>query len=144
MNIEEIRNKNPRIEPVPAGIKRPLWSVMIPTYNPGKYFVDAVNSVLKQDQGEENMQIEVVDDCSTKVDVKKIVEDNWKGRVRYHRLPKNVGHSFNFTECIRRSEGELVHILHDDDMVKEGFYAKFRNKFNEFPEIGAAFCRQNI
>ncbi len=142
MNIEEIRNKNPRIEPVPAGIKRPLWSVMIPTYNPGKYFIDAVNSVLRQDLGEENMQIEVVDDCSTKVDVKKIVEENWKGRVRYHRLPKNVGHSFNFTECIRRSVGELVHILHDDDMVKEGFYPKFKNKFAEFPEIGAAFCRQ--
>ena len=142
MNIEEIRNKNPRIEPVPAGTKRPLWSVMIPTFNPGKYFIDAVNSVLKQDQGEDNMQIEVVDDCSTKVDVKKIVEENWKGRVKYHKLPKNVGHSFNFTECIRRSKGELVHILHDDDMVKDGFYPKFRNKFKEFPEIGAAFCRQ--
>jgi len=115
---------------------------MIPTFNPGKYFIDAVNSVLKQDQGEDNMQIEVVDDCSTKLDVKKIVEENWKGRVKYHKLPKNVGHSFNFTECIRRSKGELVHILHDDDMVKDGFYPKIKNIFNDFNEIGAAFCRQ--
>ena len=27
----------PRIEPVPEGITRPLWSVMIPNYNSGEY-----------------------------------------------------------------------------------------------------------
>ena len=87
--------------PVENGIKRPKWSVMIPTFNPKEHFlIQAINSVLVQDLGPDKMQIEVVDDCSTKVDVEKIVNDNRKGRVKYHRLEKNVGHSFNFTESV--------------------------------------------
>ncbi|HMS65778.1 MAG TPA: glycosyltransferase [Ignavibacteria bacterium] len=131
------------IPPVTEGIKRPKWSVMIPTYNPKEQFlIQAVNSVIIQDLGSDKMQIEVVDDCSTKVDVEKIVNDNWKGRVNYHRLPENVGHSFNFTECVRRSKGELVHLLHDDDKVKPGFYKIFESIFAKYENTGAVFCRQ--
>ncbi|MBS1550496.1 MAG: glycosyltransferase, partial [Bacteroidetes bacterium] len=131
------------ILPVPENIIRPRWSVMIPTFNPKEHFmIAAINSALIQDPGAEEMQIEVVDDCSTKVDVEKIVNDNWKGRVNYYRLPKNVGHSFNFTECVRRSKGELVHLLHDDDKVKPGFYSAMDKIFRKYDNIGAAFCRQ--
>ncbi|MDQ3019869.1 MAG: glycosyltransferase [Bacteroidota bacterium] len=139
LNTKEISNI---VEPVPTGTKRPLWSVMIPTFNPGKYFVDAINSVISQDPGPELMQIEVVDDCSTKVDIPKIIDENWKGRVGYYRLPKNVGHSFNFTESVRRAKGELIHLLHDDDKVKPGFYTKFETIFKKYEDAGAVFCRQ--
>ncbi len=139
MDSKELSNI---VKPVPHGIKRPLWSVMIPTFNPGKYFVDAINSVISQDPGPEIMQIDIVDDCSTKVDIPKIIEENWKGRVGYHRLPKNVGHSFNFTEAVRRAKGQLVHLLHDDDKVKPGFYEKFAAIFRKYEEAGAVFCRQ--
>ncbi|MEO8209859.1 MAG: glycosyltransferase, partial [bacterium] len=139
--MDQIKNTN-KILTIPAGIKRPLWSVMIPTYNPGKYIIEAINSAVNQNFSSEQMQIEVVDDCSTKVDLEKLVEDNWKGRVSYFRLPKNVGHSFNFTESIRRAKGELIHLLHDDDRVKPGFYSTFENIFKTYEDIGAAFCRQ--
>ena len=36
------------IEPVPAGVDRPLWSVMIPTYNCAKYLGEALRSVLSE------------------------------------------------------------------------------------------------
>lgn len=140
MDTKEISNI---VKPVPPGTKRPLWSVMIPTFNPNeKFLIESINSVIIQDPGADKMQIEVVDDCSTKVDIKKIINENWKDRVLYHRLPKNVGHSFNFTESVRRAKGELVHLLHDDDKVKPGFYEKFEDIFNKYENIGAAFCRQ--
>ena len=140
MDTKEISNI---VKPVPPGTKRPLWSVMIPTFNPNeKFLIESINSVIIQDPGPEKMQIEVVDDCSTKVDIKKIIDENWKDRVLYHRLPKNVGHSFNFTESVRRAKGELVHLLHDDDKVKPGFYDTFEDIFNKYENIGAAFCRQ--
>jgi hypothetical protein len=41
----------PRIAPVRAGKERPLWSVMIPTYDSGKYLADTLRSVLAQDPG---------------------------------------------------------------------------------------------
>jgi cellulose synthase/poly-beta-1,6-N-acetylglucosamine synthase-like glycosyltransferase len=44
---------------------RPYWSVMIPTYNPrANYLEETLNKVLQQDPGPEQMQIEVVYDCS--------------------------------------------------------------------------------
>ncbi len=140
MDSKELSNI---VKPVPPGTKRPLWSVMIPTYNPNeKFIIESINSVIIQDPGAEKMQIEVVDDCSNKVDVERIIEDNWKGRVLYHRLPKNVGHSFNFTESVRRAKGELIQLLHDDDKVKPGFYTKFEDIFKKYETTGAVFCRQ--
>jgi GT2 family glycosyltransferase len=88
------------------------------------------------------MQIEIIDDCSDKVDIQKIINDNWKGRVKYTRLSRNVGHSFNFTESVRKAQGELVHLLHDDDLVKPGFYKTMAGLFSKYENIGAAFCRQ--
>jgi glycosyltransferase involved in cell wall biosynthesis len=52
----------PRVEPRPPDPARPLWSVMIPTYNCADYLRETLASVLAQDPGPEEMQIEVVDD----------------------------------------------------------------------------------
>lgn len=113
----------PKIAAVPEGVKRPTWSVMIPTYNCAKYLTKTLESVLEQDPGPEDMQIEVVDDCSTLDDPEKVVREVGKGRVAFHRNPKNSGYcTLNFNICIQRSVGHLVHILHGDDYVLPGFY----------------------
>lgn len=113
----------PKISPVAEGVKRPTWSVMIPTYNCAKYLTKTLESVLEQDPGPEHMQIEVVDDCSTLDDPEKVVREVGKGRVAFHRNPKNSGYcTLNFNICIQRSIGHLVHILHGDDYVLPGFY----------------------
>lgn len=118
----------PKIAPVPEGLKRPTWSVMIPTYNCAKYLTQTLESVLEQDPGPEHMQIEVVDDCSTLDDPEKVVREVGKGRVAFHRNPKNSGYcTLNFNICIRRSIGNFVHILHGDDFVLNGFYKNIEN-----------------
>src|SRR5277367_6513526 len=91
-----------RIEEVPEGIHRPLWSVMIPTYNCAKYLRQTLESVLAQDPGPEQMQIEVVDDCSTKDDPEAVVRELGKDRVEFYRKPKNEGAIHNFNTCIQR------------------------------------------
>ena len=132
------------IPPVPEGVQRPLWSVMIPTYNCANYLRETLASVLAQDLGSEIMQIEVVDDFSTKDDPKAVVEELGKGRVSFYQQPENVGHVKNFETCLKRSRGQLVHLLHGDDCVKQGFYRKLQLAFEENPEIGSAFCRPII
>ena len=112
----------PPISPVPEGIQRPLWSVMIPTFNCALYLRHTLKSVLEQDPGPEQMQIEVIDDCSTKDDPEAVVHEMGRGRVAFHRKPKNAGAIANFNTCIERSRGELIHILHGDDGVLPGFY----------------------
>ena len=129
------------IPPVPDGIPRPLWSVMIPTYNCAKYLRETLASVLAQDLGPDVMQIEVIDDHSTQDDPAAVVEELGRGRVGFYRQTENVGHTRNFETCLQRSRGKLIHLLHGDDCVRDGFYRKMQRAFDEKPELGAAFCR---
>ena len=131
------------IPPVPEGVSRPLWSVMIPTYNCAKYLRETLASVLAQAPGPEVMQIEVVDDRSTQDDPATVVEELGRGRVEFYQ-PQNVGYIRNFETCLQRSRGQLIHLLHGDDCVLDGFYHKIQGLFDQHPEIGAAFCRQII
>jgi glycosyltransferase involved in cell wall biosynthesis len=114
---------------------------MIPTYNCADYLRETLASVLAQDLGSEVMQIEVIDDCSTKDDPKAVVEELGKGRVGFYRQSQNVGHIRNFQTCLERAKGHLVHLLHGDDCILPNFYAKLQQGFDAHPEIGAAFCR---
>lgn len=130
------------IPPVPEDTdKQYIWSVMIPTYNCAHYLRETLASVLMQDPGSEVMQIEVVDDCSNKDNPESVVEELGKGRVTFYRQSKNVGYLNNFDTCLQRSRGQLVHVLHGDDGVLQGFYQKLQDAFDTHPEIGAAVCR---
>ncbi len=134
----------PTIPPVPEGVPRPLWSVMIPTYNSGKYLRETLTSVLVQAPGTDVMQITVVDDHSTQDNPAAVVEELGQGRVEFYRQTENVGLSKNFQTCLELSRGKLIHQLHGDDCVRDGFYQKMQRAFSEQPEIGAAFCRNGI
>ena len=116
---------------------------MIPVYNCARFLPEALQSVLQQAVPGQQMQIEVVDDASTDADVEAIVNSIGKGRVRYFRQESNVGSLRNFETCINRARGQLIHILHGDDRVKAGYYAKMEELFRRYPEAGAAFCRYN-
>lgn len=114
---------------------------MIPVYNGGQFLAETLQSVLSQAPSERDMQIEVVDDCSTDINVQDLVLRVGKGRVGYFRQPCNVGSLRNFETCLNLSKGHYVHLLHCDDLVHMGFYGQLMNLFDTYPEIGAAFCR---
>jgi glycosyltransferase involved in cell wall biosynthesis len=130
----------PPIGPANAS-DRPFWSVMIPTYNGDPRLASALRSVLAQAPGPGDMQVEVVDDHSTRGDPRALVERIGGRRVGFFQQPTNVGHSANFNTCIRRARGEVVHILHDDDAVRPGFYQRLESALRDRPEVGAAFTR---
>ncbi len=138
--MERIPQTPPQIAPITDGSPRPIWSVMIPTYNCSQYLPEAIQSVLQQDLGSNLMQIEVIDDCSTDANVEELVKTIGKGRVNYFRQKTNVGSLRNFETCINRSRGEYIHLLHGDDRVKEGYYQSVTDIFEKFPQAGAASC----
>lgn len=139
--MTEQHPNRPTILPVADGVPRPLWSVMIPTYNCAEYLRQTLASVLAQDPGPDVMQITVVDDHSTLDDPAAVVEELGRGRVEFYRQPHNVGLVKNFQTTLELSRGKLIHQLHGDDLVRDGFYQKMQTAFIENPEIGAAFCR---
>ncbi len=130
-----------QIVPMDQTAPRPIWSVMIPTYHCAAYLRETLTSVLSQDPGANVMQIEVIDDCSIDDDPQKIVEEIGQGRIHFYQQPYNVGHVRNFQTCLDRARGYLVHLLHGDDCVRDGFYYKMQQAFDQNPEIGAAYCR---
>lgn len=129
------------IAPLSPTAKRPRWSVMIPVYNGAEDLRRSLRSVLDQAPDAAEMQIEVVDDCSTRDDPAAVAVEVGARRVAFFRQPQNVGHTRNFDTCIARARGELVHILHADDWVGPGFYAALGELFDREPSIGAGFCR---
>ena len=86
----------PKIATVTQSDSRPIWSVMIPTYNCAEYLGSDAAERVGQDLGPDLMQIEVVDDCSNKDDPEAVVKSVGRGRVEFHRKPKNAGAIANF------------------------------------------------
>ncbi len=133
----------PRVAPVPSDVHRPFWSVMIPTYNCSHMLETALRSVLDQaqDTGPDQMQIGVVDDHSTNGVAQEIVEKVAPTRVEFYRQPSNVGLAANWNTCISRSRGQWIHVLHQDDEIRSGFYKQMAEGVQLRGDIGAGFCR---
>jgi glycosyltransferase involved in cell wall biosynthesis len=134
-SCKELQAHIPAISPVPKDTHRPFWSVMIPTYNCGDYLRKTLEIVLSQNRGPDDMQIEVVDGCSTKDNPKEIVEELGKGRVAFYRLPSNHGPAHTFNTCIERSRGHWVHMLHGDDAILPGFYDAYQSAISAHPRV---------
>ena len=100
----------------------PLVSVIIPTYNRYQYVKRAINSILEQTY--KNIEIIVVDDCSTEEDYKNLSEEYKKfQQVKILRLEKNMREVHN-TKCaqgmtrnegLKIAKGEWICFLDDDD-----------------------------
>jgi glycosyltransferase involved in cell wall biosynthesis len=114
---------------------------MIPTFDCARYLEATLRSLLAQAPGPEAMQIEVVDDQSTTDDPAEVVTRLGGGRVDFYRQSENVGVVANLNTCLQRSRGEVVHLLHGDDVVLDGFYRTLGDRLREHPEAGAAYCR---
>jgi glycosyltransferase involved in cell wall biosynthesis len=127
--------------PIAEHIKRPLWTVVIPTYNCANYLKEALVSVLVQDPGEALMEIIVVDDHSTKDDPEAIVKEFGQGRVQFIRQEKNIGKVKNYETGLNASIGHYIHQLHGDDKVQPRFYKEMKALLDNNPTAGAAFCR---
>lgn len=125
--------RRPVVSPVPEGVERPFWSVMIPTYNSGERLARTLESVLAQDPGPATMQIRVIDDASDLDDPAALVARVAGARVSVWHQPRNVGAPVNFTTCVQQAVGHWVHILHSDDLVLPGFYAAYQERIAHDP-----------
>ncbi|MEA5541942.1 glycosyltransferase [Limnoraphis robusta Tam1] len=134
----------PSIELLNPHLQRPLFSVMIPTFNKIKYLEQTLKSVLEQAFTPEEMQIEVINDhpdATIQSELEAIV-NRVSNRVKFYRHPEqNIGQTAIFNLCLQRAQGYWIHLLHDDDFVLPGFYQSFRTAIEQNQKIGAAFCR---
>ena len=94
--------------------KQPLISVIMPCYNGEKFIGEAIESVINQTY--KNWELIIVDDDSTDKSeeiVKQYLLDN---RIQYIQHKKNKGIPSARNTGIKKSNGEFIALLDDDDM----------------------------
>lgn len=130
--------KFPVIPPVSES-KRPFWSVVVPVVNRPEYFPECLASVLAQWTGAEDMEIIVLDNGSNPPQW-KIPHDLGQGIIRYYRLPETIPLQENWNTAITLCRGQWIHLLHHDDYVLPGFYARLKKSLESCDDsVGAAF-----
>ena len=112
-----------------------LVSIIMPTYNCGKYISESINSVMQQTI--DDWEIQIVDDCSTDNTVnilKPFLEKD--SRIHYTCLSENGGPAAARTEAIRLATGKYCAFLDSDDLwVPE----KLEKQISFMEKMGSAF-----
>lgn len=107
---------------------------MILAYNPrADYSEETRNSVLQQDPGPEQMQIEVIDDASPNGAPTEFIRKLAGKRVTVHCEPRNLGLAGIWNRCIERARGESFrrdHIASDSHCSRSRFALKLLTMIN--------------
>ncbi|HST82496.1 MAG TPA: glycosyltransferase [Kineosporiaceae bacterium] len=97
--------------------ENPAVTVCIPTYNRRELLAASLQSV--REQSLENVEIIVSDNASTD-DTGDYVRSLNDPRVRYDRLPENIGLFGNLSRCLQLGSGRYRVMLPDDDLMLPG------------------------
>jgi glycosyltransferase involved in cell wall biosynthesis len=106
-------------------VSDPLVSVIVTSFNYGEFITDCLRSVHAQTY--DRFECIVVDDCSsdnTPAVVTTLLDELKDARLRYLRLPRNVGQLGAQVEGFRESRGEFIVFLDADDLLFPQFIAR--------------------
>lgn len=112
-------------------------SVIIPTYNRAPKLLNSVNSVLQQTYT--NMEVLIVDDGSTD-NTQEVVEAIVDTRVRYIKLPHNMGASGARNAGVEYAETDIIAFQDSDDLWIPDKLEKQMKYWKEHPEFSMIYC----
>lgn len=122
----------------PAIEARPFWSVIIPTFQRRDLLKSCLDSILSQGLDRDALEI-LVSDNDPMSELSPLVAEWTDGHALYTRNQQNIGTFPNINAAIRRSRGQWIHIVADDDWIGPGFYAAMEGAIATAPgECGAA------
>lgn len=95
-------------------LNSPLVSIIVPNYNNAKYLTDCIESI--QNQSYKNIEIIIVDDCSTDNSMSILTElSNKYNNIIIYKNEKNRGVSYSRNLGIIKSSGDFFSTLDPDD-----------------------------
>ena len=113
---------------------RPLVSIIITSYNYGKYINEAIESALSQDYP--NIEIIVSDNCSTDQSVEVIRRYTKDSRIKFNQNKNNIGVIANFIKAISLANGDYVTFISADDYwVNNSFVSQAIKRFESVPSL---------
>lgn len=90
-----------------------LVSVIMPSWNTGRYIAESIQSVINQTY--QNWELLIVDDCSTD-NTNEVVASFDDGRIKYFKNEKNSGAALTRNRAMREAQGEWIAFLDSDDL----------------------------
>ena len=97
-------------------MKEELVSIIMPSYNTGKFIGETINSVI--DQTYINWELIIVDDCSSD-NTDEIIKNIKDSRIVYLKNEKNMGAAVSRNRALREAKGKWIAFLDSDDLWKE-------------------------
>jgi len=112
---------------------RPLFSVLIPTFNRAKSVCNLIDEI--NQYRHDDIEIVVVDDCSDKVNWSTLKEfSSLHSNVRLIRNEENVGLTKNWNNTIKYAKGEWIGFICDDDEYVEDVFLRVRDLVDDIKE----------
>src|SRR5476651_2523155 len=94
--------------------REPQLSILVPTYNYGRFLGEALESILSQSFGD--YELIVIDNAST--DNTRDVMQNYKDqRIEYIVNPQNMGPYFSGELFFKKARGKYLRLLCADDVL---------------------------
>lgn len=120
--------------------KQPLVSVIITSYNNGKYLKTAIDSVVNQSY--DNIEIIVSDDASTDNSRKVMETYIYPERINITHIqqPHNMGPSGNRNSAVQRAKGKYISFLDGDDAYEPCKIEQQVQVLENNPQYGVAYC----
>ncbi len=99
-----------------------LVSIIMPSYNTGKYIQKTIQSVINQTYT--NWELIIVDDCSTDNTDDVVMQYLSDARIRYMKNGKNCGAAACRNRALREAKGRWMAFLDSDDLWENNKLAK--------------------
>ena len=90
-------------------------TVIIPTYNSVEFLDSTIASIMNQSIGFENIELIIVDDCSTD-DTEIVVRSFQDQRIHYYKNVENSGAAISRNRALREAKGRWIAFLDSDDL----------------------------
>ncbi|MDB5069505.1 MAG: hypothetical protein JWM87_616 [Candidatus Eremiobacteraeota bacterium] len=117
---------------------RPTVSVIITSYNYGRFIGRAIESVLAQDF--RDFELVISDNASTDDSVDVISRYLHDERIRFIRRPENIGMPANYARAIEASTGRYVAFLSADDFFLAGHLRTMVRYYEDHPDVDLAYA----
>jgi len=113
-------------------MNEPLISVIMPTYNAGRFIEKAIRSVLAQTYS--HWELIIVDDASSD-DTTAVVSRFNDARIHYHKVER-IGHPAGVRNtALRMAQGELIAFLDSDDLYYPETLEKLSRPLRQNPSL---------
>lgn len=112
-------------------------SIIMPTYNDGRYIRQALNAILNQTFT--NFELIIINDASTDDTAAIINEYCSDSRIKYLENDVNLGVVKTINRGCRLATGDYIVTLSSDDYIDQGFFKRGIEHLQRHPDKGMCF-----